>query len=85
MMESHIYQQEDKVFQCAEASKKFGRHVHQIVMCIDLEGLSMAHRRTLKYMKPASFMDKNHYPEILKKTVMFNAPSVAPFFWKLVR
>jgi hypothetical protein len=56
-----------------------------MVVIMDVDGINLSHRKTLKFMKYSSYMDQNYYPEILGRMVMINAPAVASTFWNIIK
>jgi len=55
------------------------------VTVIDLKGLGLSHRKTFRFLKGTSVIDKNFYPETLGILLMINAPRIAPMLWKILK
>eukprot|EP01006_Ploeotia_vitrea_P051632 TRINITY_DN67580_c7_g1_i1.p1 TRINITY_DN67580_c7_g1~~TRINITY_DN67580_c7_g1_i1.p1 ORF type:complete len:497 (+),score=236.74 TRINITY_DN67580_c7_g1_i1:29-1492(+) len=85
MMYCHIYQQEEALQFARQASKRFGKHVSQFLIIMDLAGLNMSCRKVMQYARYTSYMDGNYYPELMGQLIMINAPRAAPILWKMVK
>jgi hypothetical protein len=83
--ECHIWEMEMGMRLAAESSARLGSRVSQVVTILDLKGLGLSHRKTIRFMKGTSFIDKFYYPESLGKLYMINAPRVAPVLWAIAK
>ena len=85
MVQTHLWGQEYSFARAEEKSRELGRNIDQFVNVVDLQGLTMAHRSCLKYMRTIAALDASVYPESLGKTYIINAPWIFPALWKLIR
>ncbi|CAK9005519.1 AP-4 complex subunit epsilon (AP-4 adaptor complex subunit epsilon) (Adaptor-related protein complex 4 subunit epsilon) (Epsilon subunit of AP-4) (Epsilon-adaptin) [Durusdinium trenchii] len=84
----HIWKQETHNRLLEEAEARTGRPHHQVVVLLDMQGLSfMKHfnRNALNIVKVCVQIDSQHYPERLKKMVIFNAGACFASIWNVVR
>jgi len=78
----------EKIYKvCEEQSAKLGKHIDQIGLIFDMEGIGMAH-----LWKPAVdafiemlIMFEANYPETLRYCIVINAPKIFPIAWNLVK
>jgi len=68
-------------------SKKAGKKVEQTLTILDLEGvsLSMIGKRVYNFIKLASNIGQNYYPEILGKMYIVNAPFLFSGVWACIK
>lgn len=84
LVQYHIYCIERNDRFVTEAFQRLGAPVG-FVYIMDLDGLSMRHYNTsaIDILKQIQVIDDNYYPELLRKVIVLNAPSVFALFWKL--
>jgi len=85
MLDSHIWGFEYLQKQCEEQSKKLGKRVEQITCIIDLDGLSLAHRVAIPWLRQAALFDQQYYPGLVGKVIVLNTPWIMPVFFNLVK
>ena len=68
-------------------SRLAGRPIEQTFTVLDLEGvsMSMASSRVWNFVKLASSIGQDYYPEILGKMFIVNAPFLFSGFWAVVK
>ena len=77
--ECHNFQQERALYDCLRASQVKKKAISKFSLFMDISGLSMAHRKTLKFMKYTSFCDSNFYPETMVRRIAFNSSTLATY------
>lgn len=85
VLRCHLWDMEYGMRRCREQTAKLGRQVDTVVNIMDLEGLGLAHRFMIPYLKAISRVDEDNYPETLGRTIIVNAPWVFPTLWGLVK
>lgn len=83
-LRTHLWGVERMLERARERSREIGRTVTSVALVVDLDGLSMDSRHCLKLVREVADCDEKHYPEILGATFVINAPSLFPFFWRVV-
>lgn len=48
-------------------------------------GLGLGHRHALSHLRAVIGVSEANYPETMAGMVIINAPSIFPFFWKIVK
>lgn len=81
----HLWQMEYLIEKCKEGSQRTGKVVDNFCSIVDLDGLSMAARKGLKFIRMMAAHDQQFYPERLGKLYIINAPWVFPTFWKICK
>jgi len=83
----HIYKQEVARKVLIEDSKRIGRHFDSIIVIEDLGnmGWQHLHKAGLELFHSESDIDKDHYPETLRKVFICNTPAAFNAIWKIVK
>ena len=68
-------------------SDLFDRNIHQTVNVFDIGGFSMAiwNRQSMTFLKKALQISLEHYPELLGKLFIINAPFIFTGVWAIVK
>ena len=85
IMRAHVWQQEHSCARAMETSKRLGKKVENFTQILDLDGLSSAHQRAIKFTKEIVAKDSIYYPERLGHLFVVNPPWIFPVLWKLVK
>lgn len=86
LVQFHIYCIERNDRLISEAFARLGAPVGHIYI-MDLSGLSLRHYNTsaIDILKRIQTIDDNNYPELLRKVLVINAPSIFSMFWKVAK
>jgi len=88
MERMHLYKMELCEKTMEEASKKAGKPLDfGIIVVQDIADLGFKHTYTpaVNVVKTIAKLDKDHYPEILRKFMLINAPTIFTLFWKIFK
>jgi len=68
-------------------SRKEGRHIEQSFTILDLNGISMRmmNKQVYNFVKVASSIAQDYYPEMLGKMFIVNAPTLFSMAWSTIR
>eukprot|EP01083_Nonionella_stella_P002905 8307_1 len=66
---------------------KMGHRIHQINVIVDLQGLGMAQMSSVAhdYLKRASEIDQEYYPDAMSQLFIINAPWIFTTMWKVIK
>jgi len=81
----HIWGNEYSLERSEIHGRELGRPVDKFSNILDLDGLSLKHRKALPYVKACAKIDERYYPEVLGHTYVVNAPWIFSVFWSIVR
>jgi len=87
-LQFHIYSMEMAERAMEEASKKAGHPVdYGCISIIDTQGLGWKHSYSpaINLIKTVVAIDKDHYPEFLRKFIIVNCPKIFTIFWKIFK
>ncbi|KAI9339161.1 CRAL-TRIO domain-containing protein [Zopfochytrium polystomum] len=87
MLRNHIYEYEKLVeYRLKACSEKAGRHLEQSCVIMDLKGVSLSQFSSVySLVQKVSGYAQNHYPEMLGKMYIINAPMLFTGVWTLVK
>jgi len=86
MIKNHIVSYESMIRERFPAcSKMAGYHIEQCCSILDLKGVSiMQFSQVMNFIRRASFISQNYYPEMMGQMFIINAPSLFSMAWKLI-
>eukprot|EP00994_Dinema_validum_P001428 NODE_1288_length_1021_cov_111.407407_g989_i0.p1 GENE.NODE_1288_length_1021_cov_111.407407_g989_i0~~NODE_1288_length_1021_cov_111.407407_g989_i0.p1 ORF type:complete len:305 (+),score=40.15 NODE_1288_length_1021_cov_111.407407_g989_i0:71-985(+) len=85
---SHVLIMELGEHLCKHQSRKVSKDISQATIICDMAGYNikkLACRPALDLFKQITDIDKNYYPENLRKAVVVNSPSIMSVVWRVVR
>ncbi|KAI8821469.1 CRAL-TRIO domain-containing protein [Fimicolochytrium jonesii] len=87
MLKNHVYEYEKLVqYRLPACSKKYGKYIEQSCTILDLKGVSlMQFPSVANLVKQVSGIAQNHYPEMLGKMYIINAPMLFTGVWSVVK
>jgi len=81
----HVWGMEYSFRRCDESSKRLNKVVDRFCNIVDLDGLSLKHRKCLPFLKAVAKIDEQYYPESMGHTFIVNPPWVFSMFWSIVK
>lgn len=85
IMRCHIWDMEHMLARCREQSKVLGKPICTVVNILDLQQMGISIRSLLPMLNAIAALDDQHYPDMLGKTFVINAPSFLPTIWSTVK
>jgi hypothetical protein len=85
VIQYHIYWFEFNCQRARERSRQVGKHIENFTIIYDLNGLTLAARKTLHLLKQCFYIDNNYYPERLGQMFVVNPPMIFPTIWNIVK
>lgn len=81
------YRQEEHTRRFLGQERKHGRPHMQLVVVLDLKGLSKRHlhKEGLGILQKMAYVDDHYYPERLKVSIILNAPFIFSAVWNIVK
>jgi hypothetical protein len=64
-----------------------GRDRHKMTVVVDLGGLSLRHcsTATLSVLKRRTRLEEDHYPEVVRRVILINTPSMFASVWGIIK
>ncbi|KAJ3297927.1 cytosolic factor, phosphatidylinositol/phosphatidylcholine transfer protein [Borealophlyctis nickersoniae] len=87
MLKNHVYEYEKLVnYRLPACSKKYDHYIEQSCTILDLKGVYLSQfSNVFSMVKQVSTIAQNHYPEMLGKMYIINAPMLFTAVWGMVK
>jgi len=82
---AHVFSQENQCRRAREKSEELKRPIETFTMIMDLKGLTMNHKRLMRFTEVVSKFDAEHYPERMGSLFIVNPPWIFPALYAIVK
>lgn len=78
----YLHEAQERAMRATSAAR--GADRHKLTVIVDLAGYQLAGPATLRVFFERTRLEEDHYPEIVRKIIIINAPSLFASVWSLV-
>jgi len=84
-LEFHTWMGETLRELCRSQSRKLGKKISTFNLVLDMDGLSLAHRNALSFLRVSTTFDEMYYPEFVERLFVINVPWIGASLWEMVK